>query len=179
MLSDEFWFVDVVVVFCQASLYCWRSQKVFVHSGRVQNRWTLFWRIVHICEASKMTLDYSSIFPNFTTGRSCTGRVAKICYYNVNVMLDALCKFSTRWNDIYDPSTRIIKNPLNSTLFWTRQLNSATRLLNLATRPLNLTTRPLNSATRQKCNYDHNGLPYCYQYFLKILLTFKHFFYKI
>ena len=48
-------------------------------------------------------------------------------------------------NDIYDPSARIIKNPLNSTIFWTRHLNSA--------------TRPLNSAMRQKCNYDPSVLP--------------------
>ena len=49
-------------------------------------------------------------------------------------------------NYIYDPSARIIKNPLNSTVFWKRHLN--------------LATRSLNSATRQKCNYDPNGLPY-------------------
>ena len=29
-------------------------------------------------------------------------------------------------NDIYDPSTRIIKNPLNSMIFWTGHVNSAT-----------------------------------------------------
>ena len=40
-------------------------------------------------------------------------------------------------DDIYDPSARIIKNPLNSTIFWTRHLNSA---------------------TRPKCNYDPNFL---------------------
>ena len=39
-----------------------------------------------------------------------------------NVILDASCKFSTRRNNIYDTSARIIKNPLNSTLFWTRHL---------------------------------------------------------
>ena len=32
------------------------------------------------------------------------------------------------------PSARIIKNPLKSTIFWTRRLNSATRPLNSATR---------------------------------------------
>ena len=35
--------------------------------------------------------------------------------------------------DIYD--ARIIKNPLNSTVFWKRRLNPATRRLNSATRP--------------------------------------------
>ena len=45
-------------------------------------------------------------------------------------------------NDIYDPSARIINNLLNSTILWTRLLNSATRRLNY-------TTRQLNSATRQ------------------------------
>ena len=59
-----------------------------------------------------------------------------------NVILDASCKFSTRRNDIYDPSARKIKNLLNSTIFWTRRLNSATLRLNS-------TTRQLNSATRQ------------------------------
>ena len=53
-----------------------------------------------------------------------------------NVILDASCKFSTRRNDIYDPFARIIKNPLKSTIFWTRHLNSATRRLNSATRQI-------------------------------------------
>ena len=39
-------------------------------------------------------------------------------------------------NDIYDLSARIIKNPLNSTIFETRDLNSATHRLNSATRQL-------------------------------------------
>ena len=39
-------------------------------------------------------------------------------------------------NYIYDPSARIIKNPLNSTVFWKRRLNPATRRLNSATRSL-------------------------------------------
>ena len=30
-------------------------------------------------------------------------------------------------NYIYDPSARIIKNPLNSSTFWTSRLHSATR----------------------------------------------------
>ena len=49
-------------VFSQASLYFWRFQKMFVHSRRVLNERTLFWRVVHICDASKMTLNYSRIF---------------------------------------------------------------------------------------------------------------------
>ena len=44
-------------------------------------------------------------------------------------------------NYIYDPSARIIKNLLNSTVFWKRHLNPATRRLNSATRPLNSATR--------------------------------------
>ena len=44
--------------------------------------------------------------------------------------------FCTRRNDIYDPSARIIKNPLNFTIFWTRRLNSVTRQLNSATRQI-------------------------------------------
>ena len=48
---------------------------------------------------------------------------------------------------IYDPSARIIKNLLNSTVFWKRHLNSATRRLNSA-------TRPLNSATRQILHWN-------------------------
>ena len=39
-------------------------------------------------------------------------------------------------NYIHDPSTRIIKNPLNFTTFWTRRLNSATRQVNSATRQI-------------------------------------------
>ena len=66
-----------------------------------------------------------------------------------NVILDTPCKFSTRRNDIYDPSSRIIKNPLNSTIFWTRHLNSATRRRNSVTRRLNSATRQLSSTTRQ------------------------------
>ena len=50
-------------------------------------------------------------------------------------------------NYIYDPSARIIKNPLNSTVFWKRRLNPATRRLNSA-------TRPLNSATRQILHWN-------------------------
>ena len=62
-------------------------------------------------------------------------------------------------NNIDHPSARIIKNSLNSTIFWTRHLNFATRQINKATSPLNL-------ATRQKCNYDPNGLPYCYRHYM-------------
>ena len=36
-------------------------------------------------------------------------------------------------NYTYNPSARIIKNPLNSTKFWMRRLNSAKRQLNSAT----------------------------------------------
>ena len=50
-------------------------------------------------------------------------------------------------NYIYDPSARIIKNPLNSTVFWKRRLNPATRRLNSA-------TRSLNSATRQILHWN-------------------------
>ena len=39
-------------------------------------------------------------------------------------------------NYIYDPSAKIIKNPLNSTTFWTRRFNSATRQLKSATRQI-------------------------------------------
>ena len=42
--------------------------------------------------------------------------------------LDASCKFI---NDIYNPSARIIKNPLNSTVFWARHLNSVMRQLRI------------------------------------------------
>ena len=50
-------------------------------------------------------------------------------------------------NYIYDPSARIIKNLLNSTVIWKRHLNPATRRLNSA-------TRPLNSATRQILHWN-------------------------
>ena len=50
-------------------------------------------------------------------------------------------------NYIYDPSARLIKNPLNSRVFWKRRLNPATRRLNSA-------TRPLNSATRQILHWN-------------------------
>ena len=39
-------------------------------------------------------------------------------------------------NDIYDPFARINKNPFNSTIFWTRHLNSATCQLNSAMRQI-------------------------------------------
>ena len=39
-------------------------------------------------------------------------------------------------NDIHDPSAKISKNPLNSTIFWTRHLNSVTRRLNSAMRQI-------------------------------------------
>ena len=63
-----------------------------------------------------------------------TRHLNRLLYFNV--ILDASCKFSTRRNDIYDPSARIINNLLNSTIFWTRHLNSATRPLNSATRQI-------------------------------------------
>ena len=63
-----------------------------------------------------------------------TRHLIRLLYFNV--ILDASCKFSTRRNDIYDPSARIINNPLNSTIFWTRHLNSATRRFNSATRQI-------------------------------------------
>ena len=63
-----------------------------------------------------------------------TRHLNRLLYFNV--ILDASCKFSTRRNAIYDTSARIINNPLNSTIFWTRHLNSATRPLNSATRQI-------------------------------------------
>ena len=50
-------------------------------------------------------------------------------------------------NYIYDPSARIIKNLLNSTVIWKRHLNPVTRRLNSA-------TRSLNSATRQILHWN-------------------------
>ena len=85
------------------------------------------------------TLNYSSIFAR---------RVENVPDASPKYLL-YLMLFWTRHanlrrveNYIYDPSARIIKNPLNSTVFWKRRLNPATRRLNSA-------TRPLNSATRQ------------------------------
>ena len=83
----------------------------------------LFRRVVHISDASRKTLNYSSIFPR-----------------RVENVPDASPKYATIFqcyfeNYIYDPSARIIKNLLNSTVFWKGHLNP--------------TTRPLNSATRQ------------------------------
>ena len=103
-----------------------------------------FRRVVHISDASRKTLNYSSIFPR-----------------RVENVPDASPKYATifQWfwtrhanlrrveNYIYDPSARIIKNPLNSTVFWKRRLNPATRRLNSA-------TRPLNSATRQILHWN-------------------------
>ena len=63
-----------------------------------------------------------------------TRHLNRLLYFNV--ILHASCKFSTRRNDIYDPSARIINNLLNSTIFWTRHINSATRPLNSATRQI-------------------------------------------
>ena len=63
-----------------------------------------------------------------------TPHLNRLLYFNV--ILDVWCKFSTRRNDIYDPSARINNNPLNSTIFWTSHLNSATRRLNSATRQI-------------------------------------------
>ena len=69
-------------------------------------------------------------------------RVAEICYYISMLFWTRHANLRRVENYIYDPSARIIKNPLNSTVFWKRRLNPATRRLNSA-------TRPLNSATRQ------------------------------
>ena len=44
--------------------------------------------------------------------------------------------FDTPKMTVYDPSSRIIKNPLNFTILWICHLNSATRRLNSATRQL-------------------------------------------
>ena len=57
-------------------------------------------------------------------------------------------------NDIYDPSARIIKNHLNSTIFWTRHLNSATRRLNCTTRQINLATRKILHYVKPTNNND-------------------------
>ena len=116
-----------------------------------------FWPVVHIFDAPKMTLNYSSIFPQ---------RVANVQNASLKYATIFQCYIWTRhanfWlveNNIYDPSARIIKNPLNSTIFWTRHLNYA--------------TRQLNSATRQKCNYDPNGLPYCFSVIDTLCETFR------
>ena len=96
-------------------------------------------RVVHISDASRKTLNYSRIFPRRVENVP-TRRRNMLLYFNV--ILDASCKFATRQIYIYDPSARIIKNILNSTVFWKRHHNPATLRLNSA-------TRPLNSATRQ------------------------------
>ena len=78
-------------------------------------------------------------------------------------------------NDIYDPSDRIIKNPLNSTIFWTRHLNSAIRQLNSATRQIlhwNIVVY-LDKASSQngdasKMHYNLNGLPYSLRGIIKV-----------
>ena len=86
-----------------------------------------------------------------------TRRLNRLLYFNV--ILDAPCKFATRQNYVYDRSTRIIKNPLNSTTIWTRRLNSA--------------TRPLNSATRQiiHCNIEAYFDEALYQLWRRVHLT--------
>ena len=70
-------------------------------------------------------------------------------------------------NGIYDPSARITKDPLNSTILWTRHLNSATRQLNSTTRQKftlkysSLIRQSVISTWRRVENayYDPNGLP--------------------
>ena len=87
-----------------------------------------------------MTLNYSSIFPRRVENvQDASPKYATMfqCYFECVMQNFRLVK-----NDIYDLSARIIKNSLNSTIFWMRHLNSATRRLNP-------TTRQLNSATRQ------------------------------
>ena len=80
----------------------------------------------------------------------------RLLYFNV--ILDASCKFSTRRNDIYDPSARIIDNLLNSTIFWTRHLNSATRPLNSATRQILHIVAYFGEASSQRIGYEPAGL---------------------
>ena len=66
-------------------------------------------------------------------------------------------------NDIYDPSVRIIKNSLNSTIFWTRHLNSSdamTQLGNTSTQLCDASTQLRDTSKMQLSYYNPNGLPY-------------------
>ena len=86
-----------------------------------------------IFDASKKTLNYSSIFLRRVKMYR-TRRRNMLLYFNV--ILDAFANFPRVENYIYDPSVRIIKNPLNSTTFLSCRLNSATCQLNSATRQI-------------------------------------------
>ena len=70
-----------------------------------------FRRVVHIFDTSKKTLNYSSIFPR---------RVENVQDASLKYATIFQCYFGRVKNYIYDLSARIIKNPLNSTTFWTR-----------------------------------------------------------
>ena len=58
--------------------------------------------------------------------RKGTRRVTEICYYISMLFWMRHANFRRVQNDIYDPSARIIKNPINFTIFWTGHVNSAT-----------------------------------------------------
>ena len=78
-------------------------------------------------------LNYSSIFPrrivNVQDASPISATIFQCYFGRVMQVFDA-----SKWH--YDPFARIIKNPLKSTIFWTRHLNSATRRLNSATRQI-------------------------------------------
>ena len=66
----------------------------------------------------KMALNYSSMFRRSVT---------EIYYYISMLFWIRHASFRRVENEIYDPSARILKHPLNFTIFWPRHLNSATR----------------------------------------------------
>ena len=81
----------------------------------------------HIFEASK-TNEYILDASNLLLKRHVHfEHVVEICCYISMLFWTRHANFQRVDSDIYDPSVRIIKNPLISATFWMRQLISATR----------------------------------------------------